>query len=300
MDHATYFKVVGFHIDGKDSSNLGLYIGQQTSDFEVVGNEVKNSASEGIMCKADPDSISPLNYYPNWVINNVLIHDNNVHNCLNENYYLGYTNNVTKPLAALFYNLSVYNNRSDSAGYMGFVLSDIQGLHFYNNAVSNFGLSNTGNYQNGICVGNVTLADSAYNITITNGTGAGLLLLPGRGVWKLRNWSITNTGTTAGQDAIYIDDRLDIGYNLPPLQLDFSGIRVTGASRYALNVLNTGKTILPGVISNFIYTGTGQGIFDNTDKIIVPVPVTKTVAFIITLIDGKKLTVYTDWSYTFQ
>lgn len=288
ISYATYFKITGFHIDGKDSANLGLYIGQQTSNYEACNIEIKNCASEGLVAKANPDTLSLLNQYPNWTIQNVSFHDIYVHKCMNENFYLGYTNDVRKPLAPLFNNLSLYNLRSDSSYYMGIVLSDAVNVHMNNILVTHFGISNVGSFQNGIAIGYVTLADSAYNVTISGGTGAGLLLF-GKGKWKLRNWMLNGTATTSGQSAIYVSDLPDIGFGMPPLQLDFSGVTVAGAAQYALNINNDNKTQVPGTIANFNYSFAGLGINDLVDKIIVPLPpaAPKTIkSLLITYSDG--------------
>lgn len=293
INNANYFTAYGFHIDGKDSSNGLFAIKQLTSNYTVHDLSLKNGASEGIQCKWDQDTTNPATYYPPNAINNVTIYNVRVQNCTDEMVYLGNMNDVIKPLAAPFVNLTLYNISTDSSGRMGIILSDIESLHAHDLSINRFGIMNIGSYQNGLAIGqDVTIADSMYNVKISNGTGAGILDF-GRGLQKLRNFTITNTATTAGQDVIYIDDRPDLGYNLPPLQLDFSGFTISGGTGKALNVLNTGGTMLPGMIANFKYSGTGQGIFDQVDKIITPaIPVTpvpvKTIkSLLITYSDGS-------------
>lgn len=287
ITNANFFKAYGFHIDGKDSSNGLFAVKEGATNYALHDLWLHNGASEGLQCKWDQDTANPATYYPS-AINDVLIYNVQVQNVADEAVYLGNMNDVTKPLAAPFVNLTLHHISTDSTGRMGIILSDIIGLHAHDLSVNRFGLMKLDGYINGVAIGqDVTLADSMYNVRINNGTGAGLLDF-GRGVQKLRNWTITNTATLAGQDAIYVKDAPDLGYNLPPLQLDLSGFTITGAAHYALNATNENGTQLPGTIANFNYTGTALGIFDQVDKINVPAPAApKTIkSILITYSDG--------------
>lgn len=300
IQNAQYFKVMGMHIHGKDSSTFGLLVGAQTSDYEISNSEIQHTAGQGLVLKQDPDSTVPLSYYPNWIIKNISTHDLNIHNCGAEGGYFGYTFDKTKPLASPLVNVQAYNIRIDSTKWDGLQFSGCQNVSVHDCQITNAGMAAVAGQQNGIIIGGeTTLKDSAYNLTVTNCSGAGLIIF-GRGMMKIRNVTLTNTGYTPGQSALYVADLADLEYNLPPLQLDLKNIAVSKASSYALNVTNMNGTMLAGVISNFTYAGTGQGLFDNTDKIILPLPVSKAIAFVLMLIDGKKLTVYVDWSYTLQ
>lgn len=298
ITNASYFKAMGFHVDGKDSSNGLFAVKEGTTNYCLHDLWLRNGASEGIQCKWDQDTTNPATFYPT-TINDVLIYNVKVQNVTDEAGYFGNMNDVTKPLAAPFVNLTIHHISTDSTGRMGIILSDIVGLHAHDLSVNRFGLLKLDGYINGVAIGqDVTIADSMYNVRISNGTGAGLLDF-GRGPQKLRNWTITNTATIAGQDAIYIKDAPDLGYNLPPLQLDLSGFTISGAAHYALNVTNENGTQLPGTISNFNYSGTALGIFDLVDKIIVPAPPVKTILFTINASNGI-FTLYTDGSGSFQ
>lgn len=298
IENATYFEVYGFHIDGKDSSNGCFAVKHGASNYTIHDIDIKNSASEGIQCKWDQDTTDPSTYFP-ATISNVTIYNIRLRNITDEAGYFGNMNDVIHPPAAPFVNLTLHHISTDSTGRMGIILSDIIGLHAHDFSVNRFGLMGLDGYINGVAIGqDVTIADSMYNIRITNGTGAGLLDF-GRGIQKLRNWTITNSATVAGQDAIYVKDAPDLGYNLPPLQLDLSGFTITGGAHYALNVTNQNGTQLPGTIANFNYSGTALGIFDQVDKIIVPVPPVKIILFTINATNGK-FTLYTDGSGSFQ
>ncbi len=290
IENARYFEAYGFHIDGKDSSNGCFAVKHGTSNYTIHDNDIKNSASEGIQCKWDQDTTDPSTYYP-ATINNVTIYNIRLRNITDEGGYFGNMNDVIHPPAAPFVNLTIHHISTDSTGRMGIILSDIIGLHAHDLSINHFGMMNLSSYQNGLAIGqDVTIADSMYNVKISNGTGAAVLDF-GRGLQKLRNFTLTNTATTAGQDVIYIDDRPDLGYNLPPLQLDFSGFVISGGTGKSLNVLNSGGTMLPGSIANFTSTGTGQGIFDKVDRIIIPTlppPSLKTIkSILVTYSDGS-------------
>lgn len=280
---ATYFKLVGFHIDGQKLSNLGIAIGNNTSDYEVANTEIKNIASIGLLAKQNPDATDPTVNWPNSV-KNVKLNNLYIHNTVDEGGYIGYTYDIKSPLASPMLNLSAYNIRIDSTGRTGIQFGGCQGLIAHDITTSNTGMNKEGGHLNGINFGGeTTLKDSAYNLNISNSTGAGLIIFA-RGVVKIRNAVITNVAQIPSESGIYVNDYLDLGYGLPPQQLIFDNVTVTGASLFALNVANANGTQLPGVITNFTYSKTGQGINDKLDKFItVPIIVKGPASKIITI-----------------
>ena len=85
---------------------------------------------------------------------------------------------------------------------------------------------------------------------------------------KFRRITLKNVGMSKGENAIFINDYKDLGFGLPPLQINMDNIKVNGSSGHAMIVYNGNKTMLPGIIRNFIYMNTQSGIQDDIDKII--------------------------------
>ena len=74
VSRATHFKLSGFHIDGQYSTNFGLVVGNESSDYEIANCYIKNTASIGLCAKHNPDPQKPEKNWPNFVIRNVVIH----------------------------------------------------------------------------------------------------------------------------------------------------------------------------------------------------------------------------------
>ncbi len=266
--YARYFKITGFHIDGENATHLGLVVAQQTRDYEISNCFIKNTWAIGLCAKQDPDSTQAKGYWPGFSIKNVSIHDITVRNAGTEGFYLGYTFDIIKPLASPLINLQVYNIKIDSTGWDGLQLSNCHDVRLHDVVISNYGLKNQSGQQAGLLLGGmVTLRDSIYNVSVTNGTGAGLLIF-GKGTMKFSRITLKNVGMTQGENAIYVNDYKDFGFNLPPLKLNMKNIKINGSSGHALIVVNGNKTMLPGKVENLTFTNTAGGIMDDVDQII--------------------------------
>jgi len=270
ISDAKYFKVTGFHIDGHFKSNLGMAIASQTTDYEISHCTIRNTNAIGLVAKQDPDSSFSGGSWPGFSIRNISIHDIDVRNTGTEGFYIGYTFDVIKPLASPLINVAIYNINVDSTGWDGLQLSNCQQVKLHDIVIKNYGLKNEKGQQAGLLLGAmVTLKDSAYNVRISRGTGAGLLIF-GRGLMKFNKVNLAEVGMTQGEHAIYINDYKDLGYGLPALQLDMRNINVAGSAGNALEVINGNASMLPGRIENFSFTGTRSGINDKIDRIIGP------------------------------
>jgi hypothetical protein len=163
--------------------------------------------------------------------------------------------------------VDIYRIDIDSTGWDGLQLSNCQQVFLHDVNIRHYGLKDQSSQQGGLLIGGmVTLRDSLYNVTVSNGTGAGLLIF-GRGLMKFNNIALTKVGMSAGEHAIYVNDYPDLGYGLPPLQLQMKNIRVNGSAGKALMVTNERKTMKPGRIERFSYVNTGSGIMDEVDKV---------------------------------
>jgi hypothetical protein len=268
VTNAKYFRLTGFHLDGRNKSDICLAIGQQTSDYELSGCVIRNSVSMGLVAKQDPDPSSPLGSYPGFSIRNVSIHDITVRNTGTEGFYIGYTFDKTSPLASPLVNVDIHDIDIDSTGWDGLQLSNCQQVSLHHVAIRNFGLKDQSSQRSGLLLGAmVTIRDSVYKISISNGSGVGLLVF-GRGLMRFNNILLRHTGLTPGEHAIYVNDYKDLGYGLPPLQLQMRNIRIDGSAGSALTVRNDNGTMVPGHIEKLSYQHTKSGIRDDIDEII--------------------------------
>jgi len=267
VSQATYFKMSGFHINGQNNTNFGLVVGNESSDYEISHCYIKNIASIGLCAKHNPDPEKPDKNWPDFVIRNVIIHDITVKNTGTEALYIGYTFDVIKPLAPPFDNLSIYNITTDSSGWDGVQLSNCQNVSMHHIKISHYGLRNARGQQAGLLLGGmVTLKNPLINVTVSNGTGAGILIF-GRGKMYIRDANLTQVGTSKGENAVFVSDYVDFGYNLKPLQLHLKNIKVNGSAGSAMVIVNSNKSMLPGTVENFVYTKTTGGIIDNVNTI---------------------------------
>jgi len=260
ISDARYFKVTGFHIDGKRQSNLGMAIASQTTDYEISRCTIRNTAAIGLCAKQDPDSSWPGGSWPGFSIRNVSIHDITVRNTGTEGLYLGYTFDVVKPLAPPLVNLQVYNISVDSTGWDGLQLSNCQQVLLHHISIRHYGLKNEKGQQAGLLLGGmVTLKDKASDIRVSGGTGAGLQIF-GRGTMSFNKIRLSNVGMSPGENAIFINDYYDLGYHLPTLAVSFNDVAIDGSSGSALEAVNGNGTMRTGQISNFTFKNTRTGI----------------------------------------
>jgi hypothetical protein len=222
----------------------------------------------GLMAKQDPDPSFPQGSYPAYSIRNVSIHDIKVRNTGTEGFYIGYTFDKTSPLASPLVNVDIHHIDIDSTGWDGLQLSNCQQVSMHDIAIRHYGLKDQSSQRSGLLLGGmVTIKDSVTRVSVSNGTGVGLLIF-GRGLQRFSNITLRQTGLTAGEQAIYVSDYRDLGYGLPPLQLQMRNIHVDGSSGHALMVNNERKTMIPGRIEKLTYLHTDGGINDDVDKII--------------------------------
>jgi hypothetical protein len=98
-----YIKVTGTGDDNEDYGILvssitnngtnGIAILGKSSDIEIEHVEVSNTQTggSGISAKTDPDCADTMTWRQNFVMKNILIHDNYIHDVGNEGLYIGYT-----------------------------------------------------------------------------------------------------------------------------------------------------------------------------------------------------------------
>jgi len=241
--NSQFFKISG---DGdpqhpygvKVSTPGGFYITMEsfTTNFEISNVEVagiipvtptSSSGFAGIGIKTKPrcDGSSDRG---TWTMRDVKIHDNYIHGVGGEGLYIGYgfydgrvesycdtVGHDELRRSHAIHGLRVFNNRVDAVGYDGIQVKNADtDARIYNNVITNYGLKQNGNHDEGLLVGDGSEA-LIYNNWIENGAGVKKgngMQLNAFGNTKVFNNVVINVGPDATQNlsnkkhSIYINN----------------------------------------------------------------------------------------------
>ncbi|HVW95795.1 MAG TPA: right-handed parallel beta-helix repeat-containing protein [Mucilaginibacter sp.] len=264
------FKVLGTGVAGVkygfiiDGGNIGMTMDDLSSDFEITNIEVRNSGFAGIMAKTDPTcNISTQRGH--FIMQNVSIHNNYVHNTGGEGFYIGnsfYADGVKTSCGTVLphdvVDAKIYNNITDSTGCEGIqVGSAVSGCEIHDNVVRSPGTAPFATGQNnGIQIGEGT-GGKCYNNLIENAPGNGIIVL-GLGDNLVFNNFIINSG----DNGIFADSR----YTPGP---DFQFINNTIVNTATDGIKLDSETIpMNTVINNVIINpGSGTAIFRKSKRV---------------------------------
>lgn len=194
-----HFKLLG---DGgtelygiKITTEKGFFLSLEhfTTDFEIARIEIagaeENGVGEkngfaGIGAKTSPYQDCKLFSDPTrkaWIMRNVSIHDNYIHDVGGEGIYMGhgmYAGRKEKHCDIVTYSHSIkgvriYNNRIENVGFDGIQIKNAdEDVRVYNNVVNNYGTRDHGAHNEGLFIGEGTVG-RFYNNVIDTGTGTG-------------------------------------------------------------------------------------------------------------------------------
>ena len=232
--HCTFMKFTGsgaadqygFYLTSPNQTTLApaMCITGRSSDIEVDRLDIYDHGY-GFWVKEE-GSCDPTMQYPNWRMNNMLIHDCRMRNLRQEGIYAGstapngeravYCNGVaTYPLPIRLGNVKIYNNIIDRTGRGGIQLAscDVGANEIYGNTVTNNGTEYTPSQGNGIVLGGYTTAYVHDNV-VNNTFSTGIFSL-GAGEVRIENNRVDNSGSLDGRTAngsasIMVDTRLTI------------------------------------------------------------------------------------------
>lgn len=200
-----------------DGGHNALTIENLSSDFEVDRLEIKNAGFAGLMAKTDP-SCRPETWRGNFVMKNISLHDNYIHDIKGEGFYVGnsFYSGKKESCGTVFpheiHNLRLFNNVVKNSGCEGIQVGCARvNCEIYDNYIENYGTSPFANNQNnGLQIGEGT-GGKCYNNVIVKGTGNGLILLGAGG-----NVVYNNVITNAGALGIFCDERVtdDGGFSI--------------------------------------------------------------------------------------
>ncbi len=222
FSNCKYFKLTGtgdstlsygIQINYTGSGAMGVKIDSKSTDCEIDHVEIMKTGFAGIMAKTDPscDSTAWRGYF---VMRNVKIHDNFIHDVGGEGIYVGNSfaasgvkltcNGVARTVFPhAIEGLEIYNNQIERSGCEGIQYGCSIDAKVHHNTLIDPGIAPFDAFQaNGIQMGEGSGGD-CYNNTIVNARGTGIIILGFLGNQTVYNNLIIN----AGYNGIFADSR---------------------------------------------------------------------------------------------
>ncbi len=168
----------GLQILFSKSGTSGISVAELSSDFEIDHMDISNVGFAGIIAKTDPRCNDPATWRENFLMENIIIHDNYIHDTEGEGMYIGATFgfetssrvcNGTQRFAHLIDGLRIYDNIIENAGWDGLQVSVANNdAEIYNNLIDGYGTRREGNQNYGLAIGSGTKAKVYNNIILQN------------------------------------------------------------------------------------------------------------------------------------
>lgn len=246
--------------------HVGLTLEKLTTDVEVHNIEVYNVGFAGIMAKTDP-TCDNATIRGNFVMRNVVLHDNYIHDTKGEGFYVGhsfYEKGVTLScgvrLPHVIDGVKIYNNKVVRPGWDGIQVGcALNGAYVYNNTIENYGYLNVAYQQTGIQFSEGTKG-FAYGNLIKNGTGIGINVI-GYGDSFVHDNIIIGAGTFG----IFCDERTQVNLagfkivNNTIVNPKQDGIRMY--NDYVPGVVYNNIIVNPGNFTKYTYPRTGMDAY---------------------------------------
>ncbi len=262
----------GFKVSTVNPGSMGVYLTNLSTDLEIDHIEVVNAGFAGIMAKSDPDCNRPETWRSSgFVMRNLKIHHNLVHDVGGEGIYIGYTGgyktnsnficNSTAVYGHWLENIEVSHNTIKKCGLDGIQLNLVRkDGSVHSNTISNYGRQNQYAQNFAMCIG--AGAYDIYNnkmINPQNGFGQGIQFINAESGSRIFN----NIFIRPQLHAIFIHNRNEfedpgLGYlvaNNTIIQPELSGIHyntVIIESNEPSKLLTTQESVPSFFINNLI------------------------------------------------
>jgi hypothetical protein len=252
----------GIKINGGQMSVTLEYL---TTNVEVDHIEVGNSGFAGIMAKTDP-TCDDATIRGNFVMRDVRLHDNYVHDTGGEGFYVGHSfwnKGVSTPCGQRYPHaiegVKIYNNTVKNSGWESIqVGSAPSGAQVYNNHIENYGVKNT-LYQNHGVQFSEGAPGEFYGNFIKGGHGNGLIIMG-----NAQNFIHDNVIVNAGMDGIFIEDRTT-GPGFKVLNNTIINPHDNGIRLYSdlvpVNDVYNNIVVNPGKFSSYTYPRSGNDAY---------------------------------------
>jgi hypothetical protein len=245
----------------------GLMLDKLTTNVEVDHLEIANPGFAGIMAKTDPVCGDNTALRGNFVMRDVSLHHNYVHDTGGEGFYVGnsfYTAGMNTSCGTkmphIIEGVKIYNNIVKNSGWEAIqVGSAPKGAEVYNNRIENYGVKNVKYQKNGVQFGEGA-PGKFYGNFIKGGKGIGLFLLG-----NAENFVHDNVFVNTGEDGIFCDERDAVGtgfkfINNTIINPGLNGIRIY-AEKVPMNSVINNIIVNPGSYSTYTYPRTGNDAY---------------------------------------
>lgn len=170
----------GFNISSSFKDVSALVVAGKSTHIEITRVEVSQSGFAGMMIKTDPNKNDPSTWFGNFVMQEVKVHHNYVHDTLGEGFYIGnsfWNTGQNGVYPHEIRGLELHHNVVVRAGCEGIQYSCSPGALVHHNKVVQTGISPFSNSQNaGVQISGGS-SGQFYDNTIDSAQGVGLIIV---------------------------------------------------------------------------------------------------------------------------
>ena len=201
----------GFRVSSTYKDVSALVVAGKSTNCEIARIEVSRSGFAGMIIKTDPTSKDPSTWLGNFVMQDVRVHDNYVHNTLGEGFYIGnsFWNTGTNGMYPHeIHGLQLHHNLVERSGAEGIQYSCAPGAKVHHNVIISTGISPFASYQNaGVQISGGSSGEF-YSNAIDSARGVGLIIVGatrGGDSLLIRNVLVAHSNVFVGTDKILVE-----------------------------------------------------------------------------------------------
>lgn len=270
-EYSSFFRITGGNANGTYGLRItggrqSLHLDGLTTNVEVDHVEISNSGFAGVMAKTDP-SCDNATVRGNFVMRDVRLHHNYIHDTGAEAFYVGHGNYNTgistscgTRLPHTLEGVKIHNNVIRNSGWESIqVASTPKGAEVFNNRIENYGVKNTQYQNHGVQFGEGGVAKFHGNL-IKGGKGNGVMI-----IGNAENFMFNNIIVNTGGHGIFADDRTAAGagfkfINNTIVNSGLDGIRLY-ADNVPLNLVLNNVIVNPKSFATYKYPRTGNDAY---------------------------------------
>ncbi|QJW90139.1 right-handed parallel beta-helix repeat-containing protein [Spirosoma taeanense] len=266
----------GFEVSSTFKDVSALVVAGKSTNIEIERVEVSQSGFAGMMIKTDPNKNDESTWLNKFVMQDVHVHHNYVHDTRGEGLYIGnsfWNKGRNGMYPHEIRGLHVHHNVIENAGCEGIQYSCSPGARVHHNRISKTGVSPFSNSQNaGVQISGGSSGDF-YQNTIDSAQGIGLIIvgaLRGGDSLRISNVSVRHSNLFAGTGSlpaetcgVFVDER-----ETPPGipgggTLLFTNVTVDGARLDGFRFYNETQQ---NVVSRCVVKNFTRSAFDRSPK----------------------------------
>lgn len=270
-EYSSFFRITGGNTDGTYGIRItggrqSLHLDGLTTNVEVDHIEISNSGFSGVMAKTDP-SCDNATVRANFVMRDVRLHHNYIHDTGAEAFYVGHNNYNTgistscgTRLPHVLEGVKIYDNVIKNSGWESIqVASTPNGAAVYNNRIENYGVKNIKYQNHAVQFGEGGVA-KFYGNLIKGGKGNGIMI-----IGNADNFAYNNIIVNTGGHGIFADDRTAKGVGFKFINNTIVNSGLDGIRLYAdnvpINLVYNNVIVNPKSFATYKYPRTGNDAY---------------------------------------